>query len=248
MARWTSTAGEALTVIVSKNADFAWFAEGVAIGVLHSLKAVATGLEVKCTYPTPEIERIGIGQLGLFGTLFGAFLAFAADSIRDSNGREIRTLMRESIWAVVQQGQGAFGDGKRLSVVFRNPDSMVPEVLRSPGGDFGPRSMFGKLLLRCNKAFGIHTLDNTSTFGKCLQEFLYQISLNAYRHGCRDADDNMLRGIYGVVFEKATFDNDEDIERRAEELERHWQLSTGDALGRQIRFRQRARCSSDHDR
>jgi hypothetical protein len=214
MARWRSAAGEALTFIVSKNADFAWFAEGVAIGVVHSLRAAATRLEVECTYEVREPQRIGLGQLGLFGTLFGAFLAFAADSIQDSAGREIRSLVLDSIWTEVQQGQGAFGDGKRLNVVFRNPDAKVPEIIRGPGGEFGPRSMFSRLLLRSDKAFGLHVLDHTSTFGKCMQQFLYQASLNAHQHGSRDVNDESIRGVYGIAFEKAVFENDEDIDRR----------------------------------
>ncbi len=237
LAKWHRAKGHQVKFSVSKTSSFALAVEGVALGVLRELQT-ASSIDLECTFDIlAEDQTKGQdAKLGLFDGLFGLALIVAARSIRVHSSTASRAEILDCLWRRVRIGRGAVGDGKRMSLVSRDPDDPVPECLRAGIAGFPKRDRFSAVLLERSRNLGVAKGGYSKSEDDAIT-FIFEAARNSFEHARNDANGAGVRGIRGILVEKLVFGSHAEARTRQglSELQRLYLQRVWGNLGAQRR-------------
>jgi hypothetical protein len=192
VASWTREAGNSDVVFkVSTASGFAPMVEGVALGALQQLVESARVL-VDCTVNPDKAPK-------LFESLFGVALALGAHRIQSPEGVDVKSETAARLWNMVLSSRGAFGIGNRKSLVFRDPGSPLPLVIRGANGEFPRRDQFRTALAKTLKSMGGDGA--FSNMEENVVTFLYEATQNSHDHGRMGANSS-VSGVRGILLDR----------------------------------------------
>ncbi|HWV99753.1 MAG TPA: hypothetical protein VNZ64_08695 [Candidatus Acidoferrum sp.] len=219
LAAWQGSGAEALSFKLTKESDFSAFVEGTAIGKLFELRQRKISIEVQCTFPilTGQLEHFPQAGLGLFSTLFGLALLYESKRVFDSRGQDVKASLYQFLWKRVMESGGNIGDGKKRSIIFREPDIPVPRCLREgERAIFPSRLKFKALLTECGIDLGAGKQFGASQTEDKVATFLYEAARNSHEHGRENLKLEVQSGIRGILIEKVALTLRDEIEKRRE--------------------------------
>lgn len=215
ISTWPSGQVDTICFRITRAASFELFAEGVAVSLLGHYVRNSIAIQVDCTF-----DPIDGTTGGIFASLFGLSLAQHASHFRIETDQNALTnhieRVRQALWTHVLQSKGEIGDGKRRTIVFRDPDYVVPECLTDDRSDRFPLpSKFATRLVSVAKSMGVSDDIGASTAERSLVNFLYEASRNSHEHGRIDETGRGVRGIRGIIFEKLVFASQQELQSRS---------------------------------
>jgi hypothetical protein len=217
LSPWLSVKTPRVTFRLTKAASFDPGIEGVAIGVLRHLVLSGMSIHVKCAFR--PVDDHGRPQ-GILDGLFGVHLLFAARTaiIEGDEREDVRATIVQNIWKYVRANQGDIGDGRKRSIIFRDPDYSIPECLReSVAARFPLPNKFNSLLTKMSRHIA-GTAGELSDLPaeEAVASFLYEAALNAHEHARRVSDEAAAPPtvIRGVILEKLFFNSQNELHRR----------------------------------
>lgn len=221
LAQWCKPKGQNLKFEVSRKSSFGLAAEGIALGLLSELRTTSS-IDVECNFEVTDAEPEA--QLRIFDGLFGLALVTAAKTIKTPSLPNSRTEFLSFLWQRLREGQGALGDGKRKSLVSRDPEEPIPACLHE-GSDFPKRDRFSSILHE--KASSLGATDKRRTYTASEEDaitFIYEAARNSWEHGRYDVNGVAVSGIRGVLIERLSFASRQDLRTRRDlsELQRDY--------------------------
>lgn len=230
---WPAAGIQGLTFRIVRQSQFGLLAEGAALAVLHATQALGIPIRLEAAFPILFTEGGRLDEIApdILRSLFGCSAAYGSSSVTDGSGREVGAALVNALWRYVQDFGGEFGDGKKHSIIFRDPDYSIPHCLRSSPSvkDFPFPHDFSRVL----RGLGNSILSRGS-FGSLTEDelitFLYEAVRNSHDHAKYDSDGKPIRGIRGVTVEKFIFSSLSDVAGRPhipskvkDFLQRRWQ-------------------------
>lgn len=218
--QWQVEEGERVEFVVGKESRFMTLAEGIAIGRLQDLRASQARIAVRLTFPVnigqgySEIWTV-IAGIPMLCSPFGLALLLASEEVKDSNGTSIRDGLLAAFWQQTQLRNGLIGDGKRLSVIAREPSAPLPSCLvERSENDFPTPSKFKKLLESMGSQLGGGQSLTFSIAEQGISTFLYEATRNSWEHGRENEAGEVLPGARGIIVEKLIIHNAADLASR----------------------------------
>lgn len=216
VSAWAKKSDTEVVFLLNKSSGFSLATEGVALSALRNL-ARESIISVTVTYSAETVERYE--EIGLFDSLFGIALIFACSKITTPTSQDARSALLERVWLRLRQQGGLIGHGKELSLVSREPDEPIPELLQVGGAKFPLRNEFSLVVSSIARKLGYGNSDAIykGFMSKEEQEgltFLYEASLNAFEHGRHELDGSIVRGVRGMLFERMSFVRYDEIGAR----------------------------------
>ncbi|HUR42191.1 MAG TPA: hypothetical protein VM240_13585 [Verrucomicrobiae bacterium] len=213
LAAWPLTDDE-VTFRLTRGATFDPGVEGVAVGLLRNSIRAGSSFHLKVAFR--PIDEAGRPQ-GLLEGLLGVHLLLSASSVTiEGDSDDARRMLIERVWSYIKQNEGLVGDGKRQTVVFRDPDYSIPECLReSSSARFPYPNKFKTLLARMSRNLAWSAELSTLPAEESVATVLYEAALNAHEHARWDSDNGTLPpAIRGIVLEKLHFNSRDELQRR----------------------------------
>lgn len=219
---WGCGQGEQVSIRLFRDASFELYAEATFIAVLQALRMRAGSIQVYLNFDiNAALEAPGIDSRwpDFLNGLAGAALVQSADRIIAPSGEDITHRLLDIAWGErIVKRDGVIGDGKKQSIVCRNPGTPVPRCLRDGIKVTIPtRLKFERLLRKLGKELGAGTMFSANRFLDTFTEdelsgFLFEAFRNAIEH----RPENCLPGVWGVTIEKLVFSSDSEIKSRGQ--------------------------------
>ena len=212
MAEWDKASTQPIVFELTKQSAFSMLVEGQAIAKLSDLKN--RGIPFSVTFPFATCQELLHQPPRLLGGLFGLSLIAAAESVRDAQGTETKPELHSKLWYWTRARGGKIGKGHRTSIVFRDPDYLIPSCLNFGGNDpFPLPKNFTNVLTTVGQDLSGSRFGNTLAEATALG-FLHEAAKNAHEHARYDAQRKPVSGVRGIVAEKQVFLNKEDLAHR----------------------------------
>lgn len=221
LAKWHAAKDRNLKFDVSLKSSFGLAVEGMALGLLSELQRSST-IDVECTFDV--LGANSADQLRVFDGLFGLALVLAARTVRTPSSANARDGILGFLWQRVQKNYGVLGDGKRRSLVSRDPEAPIPMCLRE-SSLFPKRDRFGAILHQ--KAISLGASDRHRSYSRSEEDaitFIYEATRNSWEHARFDAEGGAIPGIRGVLIDRLSFVSNQDLLSRRDlsELQRDY--------------------------
>lgn len=211
MASWK---GAAVCFRVRKDSGLAPLGEGIALGELHALVRARSRISIETTFPVePKQSPDSAASLPFFDSAFGLAITAASSAVHDSRGRDVRDTLRRYLWKRLKTTRGVLGIGSHMAVVAYDPHFPIPPCLQLHGHEFPLRDHVRATLLALAKAMG-RRYDFVSLSEEDVITFLYEASKNSYDHARTDANGEAITGVRGILLERLSFTNQEEIRTR----------------------------------
>lgn len=219
---WDCGEGDQVSIRVFRDASFELFAEGALIAALQALRAKAASIKVSLNYDmakvlaSPSDDSLWPDVLNGLG---GAALVHSADQITDPSGEDLTERIKEISWIErIVKHDGVIGDGKKQSIICRNPGTPVPRCLREGAEVTIPtRLKFERLLRKLGVGLGAANIRTENRFlDSATEDELSGFLFEAFRNAIEHRPDKCPPGVWGVTIEKLAVGNESEIESRAQ--------------------------------
>lgn len=216
IAGWSDHGEDAIEFVITPGSRFLLLAEGLAIGKLVDLRAGGARISVKLTFAVSSAESPwdSIRRADCLSGAFGLGLLLSAESVTDATQTPVKDALVAGFWNYVTSHRGIIGDGKRVTIIAREPNAPLAECLIEKGPlDFPGPGTFVTLLETIARSLGAGQEFEFSETETTVSTFLYEAARNSWEHG-RESDQGVVKGARGILVEKIAIMNDADLTAR----------------------------------
>jgi hypothetical protein len=204
---WDAPGEDEIQFVVAACSRFILLAEGVAIGRLADLRARGARISVRLAFSVSSDESPwdSIRRSDCLCGAFGLGLLLSAENVIDASQTPVKDTLIAGFWNYVTSHQGIIGDGKRVTIIAREPNAPLAECLIEKGPlDFPGPSKFANLLETIAYSLGAGGAQpfQFSATELGVSSFLYEAARNSWEHGREAEDDSIARGARGILVEK----------------------------------------------